>query len=63
MTNKPLAIVLLVLAVAGVFVGSVLFIAGVSNANILAGMVGGFFLGVSVAVGRLSIKTLQGKPW
>lgn len=63
MKNKTTAYLLLALAVAGVFTGSVLFIAGVTNANIFAGLVGGVFIGTSVAVGRLQIKTLQGKPW
>lgn len=62
MKNRPFAYLRLALAVAGIFVGSVLFIAGITSEHLLAGCIGGVFLGVSIAVARLQIKVLQGKP-
>lgn len=50
--KKSAAILIYTLAVIGIFVGSVLFVAGITNSNILAGVFGGLFIGVSVGTIR-----------
>jgi hypothetical protein len=59
--SKPLNIVFLLIGVALLFTGAVLFIAGLSSLNFIAAIIGGIFLGAGTSFSLQGIKGLRGK--